>query len=529
MRDYRNEQELTRDLKGGRTEAVADERTVLERSAAALAVAKETVGETLQKGRALADIVKRNKDAPSRERAKESKDEAPLASLGKEDGGATSLNTSLSDASLNGGSLSPGGSRLLGTLRESAQNIAQRTDELKVHAQALRDELMERRHGDAFIGAAGIRFTVAAAWGGAAGWLYMQISETLIANPQAVAIPGGIPLVDAQGLQTLFLRLFLLGVVATTLMILPSFLIGRFSNAGVTRKADNFGAAIAKMLKSIDTDLERQRDILADTGLSESTIQNEVPKAHLKAEEAVLLFEEVGFLIEPSSNADSPSRDTLLQFEDYLRSATVVQQRTAAASSMFSGLLGIMIGVVLGFIATSIGIFGVAPQDALAQLDPPPGIGLYPLYALLAMGGAFAFFIAGPVSQTMMHGLGRDLRLERMRGALDTVRGAITSAEAPRARDIAQHVEALSEIFRVRLSKGAADKKQASDNEQPTWRQAPDEKPRFVETGFVSTPKSFLADHPQEIPADLEKQSPLRRFAPGLFKNSGDAPRRNER
>jgi hypothetical protein len=186
-------------------------------------------------------------------------------------------------------------------------------------------------------------------------------------------------------------------------------------------------------------------------------------------------------------------------------------------------LIGFLIGAFAGYIGVLAAYLG--SLDLALQRLGMPSLGLlesHPWALNSILLGIFFFIIAGALAEVLNRLFGKGERRRWLGDSLRAVRSCLTAGQAPRASDIAQRVEDLSEIFRVRLGKGrAAPAKSAAGSaalaseETPAWRK-PAEAPRFVGTSFQATPKPWLADPPAEARASRKN----------IFSLPGTGPKR---
>ncbi len=442
--------------------------------------------------------------------------------------------------------LSPGGRRLWTTLLASANGVAERSRRLRARAQDVAIALDRRRDGDA-VGVAvlirvlaGVAFVVVAAmmssqFGKAFQSLRIEETAALLAaegastiaelDPADVAaaearavdrVPPvmGVAPADVTGITSLFFLVGLWAIGAALLHYFASGLFGARSNAPIARASRAFGDAIASMLAEIGDSLEQSRSRLQTPGRGASEISRDVSEAHLAAEEAVLLFRDVDFLADDPHGRGWGGAGAVDRYREYL--GRVGARPTSRWLEYVT--IGVVIGTLFAAFAFPTALFftlerffeippGEARETISAQL-PQSALSKYPTFVTGFAWGLGVFAMAGVLGEAMSRPMNRGRRRVRLGQSLDTVRGAITKAEAPGARDIAMHVEALSAIFQERLaaskpgaaapSRAAAAGPASADftgaREGDGWRQDGDAAPRFVEPRFESAPKQWLAD-----------------------------------
>lgn len=382
---------------------------------------------------------------------------------------------------------------LLEDLTASAQKTRERSAELRMAAWRVRDALKRRALGEAFFDGQLLRLGVAAIW--AFGFLYFMWPYLSGLLDPADAQAGPVS-ADHRLIGRSFLYLTLIGAAAAVAPAFVGWAAGSFSDDAINSKAQEFGWRIARMLKEIDARLKAHRDALGDAQRRDSAVASEVSKAHLAAQEAMLLLNEVGFLFDEETRARPDSNDPAAQeFRRYLdRSAVVTESKLDLAywQGVLPGMIvGLLLGALLGALAI-LSVFKVEPVVLLQRIGFD-GLGAFakePVAVLAILGGGVLFAAAGDIGRAV-NSLARGKRNRELKAALMAVRSAITGDQAPRARDIAQRVEDLSEIFRTRIAKGGS---QVADHADiPQWRRAP-EAPRFVDPGFQAAPKAFVAE-----------------------------------
>lgn len=393
------------------------------------------------------------------------------------------------------GAVAGGGDRepLLDLLRQSARETAGWLEILEKDARRIGAALVDRRATDAFQLAQGIRVFIACLWAAAAVFLvFPHLAFRLAAKPlPAFALPEP----DAFALGSIFSVLFFLGAVGAYLPLFLAAMNDRFSSRAIVERSQNYGRRLAEILKRLDARLLHHRDALTAPGASDAEVAAEVARAHVTASAAIALFEELGFLIDDEDpRAQSAAVET---YRRYLH-ATAGYSENDLARKYVDGLIGgaiagLLFGAVFG-IAFALEAFGVVLGKSLGDLfGAMSGIEKYP-HALGAIlfGALTYFFLAEPLGEVLDDAAGRSQRRLRTDESLRAVRSAITGAEAPRARDIAQRVEDLSAIFRTRLARAPAGGAAHADDE-PAWRRPP-EAPRFVAPAFAAAPPLFRAD-----------------------------------
>ncbi|MBI1394296.1 MAG: hypothetical protein GC152_16330 [Alphaproteobacteria bacterium] len=541
VREYRTEEELRRD---GDLPA-----------SGAFAAAAERATRLFQQRAAKADAAQRTNGPQRADMADDRAAGARTATSAQ----AESLEVSFADVE-NDAALTSGGRRLWATLRKSATVVGERAERLRGYATGVDAALDRRRHGDDIAMATGFRLVLAAAFliiaatmtqrhdavvgpvlleenarlmaaGGYGNLGEASASERAAAEARAYErAPDveGVKAADVLDIAGLFSQFALLAGAAGLAHLLVGFVFGRLSIGPVLNASDAFGDAIADMLTTISRTLEDARARLQDRARNAGDVSRDVSEAHLAAEEAVLLYQEVGFLAENPRSTGGVGR-AIDRYRAYL---SALRQPTGERWIEFLSI-GIVIGVVIsttvivtaaasspsGGLVTLGSIFGL--EAAPTSSEPAaalPLLFLYPSKALLFFAGVAAFALGGAIGEALSTSFLGGVRRVRLRQSLDAVRGAITSAEAPKAKDIAMHVEALSAIFHERLA-GAeraaahptsvaassrsdhrpgvrhdpAAPPSADASAEAPWRAPADGTPRFAPPRFESAPKTWLA------------------------------------
>lgn len=417
---------------------------------------------------------------------------------------------------------------LLSFLMDSARQGAGRSAHLKECAKKIRKELRDRNEYSAFAAGQALRALVAFFWGGVCAWLFLQV-----AGPQFdIAVPVVIPPEDAKPLAKAFGTLFFIGFLAAAI---PYWIVqfqGRLDNARIIRASVQFGNQIVGMVTEFDRRLKNYRDILGSIKDNNDEVLAAVSEAHVTAQEAASLFYEVGFLFDQQdARLPAPADVGIEKYDGFLAERGLVSEKALDQSYRGGLLRGFLAGLIIGVFVGYVGVLAayVGSLDLALQRLGMPSLGLLEAYpwAINSIFFGIAFFlIAGSLAEALSDMLGAGERRRWLGDSLRAVRSSLTAGQAPRASDIAQRVEDLSEIFRVRLgkAKSAPAAKSASaalaafsEEETPAWRKAP-EPPRFVETGFQAAPKAWLADPPQEARAPRKN----------IFSPPGTAPKRGQ-
>lgn len=474
--------------------------------------------------------------------------------------------------------LSPGGQRLWTTLLASASGVTGRAARLRAIAQSVDAALIRRREGDNRIAAVWLRILTGAAFlvvavalnssfKNAFSPILIEETASLLASERVTAIEDlapadveaargrafdrmpsvmGVAPVDVAGVVSLFSLVGFAAIGAALLHRVFMAAVGATSNAPIARTSQSFGDAIASMLEEIGESLEEAKRRLQTGGRGASEISRDVSEAHLAAEEAVLLFREVDFLAE-DPHGRGWAGNAIDRYRAYLngvRSGVTDRWLEYVTVGAVIGVLFMVFAYPSFLFFTLDRFFEIPPDQAREMISaklPQSALSKYPKFAGGFAIGLGVFALAGVAGELLANTLSLGKRRTRLRQSLDTVRGAITSAEAPGARDIAMHVEALSAIFQERLaaskpmvvspmtpsasaaaqSAPPAPQTDASGADAGRWSRAGDSTPRFVEPRFESAPKQWFADD-SEAPRRLvgRRASPSKRGFPSF--GSGD-------
>jgi hypothetical protein len=413
---------------------------------------------------------------------------------------------------------------LLKFLMDSARQGAGRSAHLKDAAKKIRKELRDRNEYGAFSLGQSLRAIVAMIWVGIAVWLVLQV-----AGPQFdLSVPVVIPPADAKLLAKAFGTLGLIGFFAAAVPYYLVLVQGRLDNGRIVRASEHFGNQIARMVTEFDRRLGVYRDVLGNEKDNNDQVLAAVSEAHVTAQEAATLFHEVGFLFDQQDAGHAaPIDQGIEEYDRFLAESGAVSEKALGATyreGFFRGFFaGAIIGFFFGFIAVLSALAG--SLDLALQKLGMPSLGILEAYPwagnFVAFGIAF-FLLAGSIAETLVDMAGAGERRKWLGDSLRAVRSCLTAGQAPRASDIAQRVEDLSEIFRVRLgkaraapAKSAAGSAALASEETPAWRK-PAEAPRFVGTSFQATPKPWLADPPAEARASRKN----------IFSLPGTGPKR---
>ena len=395
------------------------------------------------------------------------------------------------------------GSPLYRYLDEASGEIVKRRLAMRQAATGVLDAINDRSDADVTVIANIVRIGIGFFWLFVAGWLYVQYTNAQISGAGVTA--GGIAIGEAQVMATLFASLAALAVAAGLATLALGAARGAFSEDYFVDSSKNYGRWVAKELKDFDARLTGHRGKLAEKHLANDDVAREVAEAHVTALEALTLFHDIGFVIDDDVE---PSAGAVRKYRDYLNGCAMVDPAVAKNGILAGGILGLVGGVAFGAVMGSVlmlEVLGVSPMVVLNKLGIGglDGFEKYPRALLAIIVPAAGIVVAGGVAELIAATLLGGDKARRLRQSLDALRGEITAAQAPRARDVSQRVEDLAEIFRVRLAKlpggGAAFEEDLGAGRYepaPSWRRGPEEAsaPRFVDPGFQSSPRPFLAD-----------------------------------
>lgn len=411
--------------------------------------------------------------------------------------------------------------RLINVLVDSADETTRRLDELRIASNSIGAALLRRREADVLEIAQWFRVVISFLWGGAAAFV---LWPHLVAKFNDTLAPlSAVPKDDAWALARMFGVLFLLGVLAAYLPLILAIMRGRFSPRGVIDRSQEYGRRLAGMLRGLDDRLRAHRAALGDSHKSNAEVATEVARAHVTAQSAILLFHELGFIVdEESAGRPVPFDAALKRYRGYLSRSSAPAENTLYQEYLSGlargGLAGLAFGAAFGAVGVLIAM-GIPLEIPLVEIFG--GIEDYPAaLALLIFGGLSYFFLAEPLAEIVAELGYAATRQERIAESLRAIRSTITGDQAPRARDIAQRVEDLAEIFRSRLSGGSTSAHhQAEERTDLPWRQAP-EAPRFALQSFDAAPPIFRVD--RQAPGEKKMFSGRRRNA--APKQSAKAP-----
>ena len=359
-------------------------------------------------------------------------------------------------------------------LERSAREITLRQARLEEEAMRLAATIRERLDGEATLITQGLRFCIVAFWavlavtlawisrGGSASWAPWI---------------GPISPDDAFRLTRAFAILAGAGFIVAFAVAALVFALGKGDNNRVRARAAWLGSEAGAFALDFDNELKRLREAMDDRKENPAAAVSELSRMHLTALEAAAFFRSVQFLTDERDEA-------MMKFRGFLRGAGA-----AGASTFEAYLLGLLSGVFFMGFFTQV--------EITLPVDIPDFSANYPWAVLSILLGAFAFAIAGLIVNVgrglLTAGAGRQARSE----ALDAVRSGFVSKNAPRIESVIQRIEDAVDVFQARLS-GWRPKSALGpepETETPAWRKPP-EGPRFVETGFAATPKTFLAEAP---------------------------------
>ncbi|MEL7491449.1 MAG: hypothetical protein AAGJ73_12090 [Pseudomonadota bacterium] len=412
-------------------------------------------------------------------------------------------------------------------LQTSARRNSDRISELGNLANGVKRTLIARASADTSQVAGMLRLFIAAAWIAVAIYFHQARTSALIDG--AGVTKSGMSVADASTIASTFFTLGGAGGLAAIALLMLVIARAISLKADIQSKSQNFGLRVAQMLKDYDARLKDHRDALADKARSDDSVAAEVSEAHVTAQEAMLLYEDVSFLADArAADSDEQMRGAVDTYRDYL-SGSGGGAAGAVSAAWTEGLgLGALIGALAGGgfgFSLLLNVSGYSAAEVLERLDFEiiSGFEQYPGLLFAIVGGATAFLLAGVLAGALSNLAFAPDRRDRLRESLNEIRGAVTGENAPRAADIARRVEDLSEIFRVRLmgrpigqalsgdapatAPGGRAVSASQTDDVPHWRR-PKEGARFVETAFEAAPRTWRTDA----------------YAQYAAKNSGRAP-----
>jgi len=393
-------------------------------------------------------------------------------------------------------------------LERSAQDIVRRADGLREDANQLVEKISARVEGEITVRAQAARYFIALGWLGVAGWLYVSAL-----NAQAddlSVLQNGMPVDDAFVLTRVFLVIALAGFGVAFLVNALATALGRADNKAVRRQGEALGHAIAGDSREFDRILTEMRDAM-DKRPDEAV--RYLSRAHLVALEACAYFREISFLTHTEGD------DARRQFAHFL------WRRPVNPDPGLSFLSGAIVSVLIYRFVDWYFFTERAPNPDATPLP----ITEYPWALAVLFLGGLAYAAVGVVFASIGGVIAGDTAGRARAEALDAVRGAFTSHEAPRPGDIIRRIEDAVDVFRARVGGRAASRAHDAEanhadaeNADPPWRNR-DSSAKFVETGFASAPQSWRADaYAKKFEAGEAQETGSKRGLLGLKNRSRD-------
>lgn len=386
-------------------------------------------------------------------------------------------------------------------LDDSAAAIAQRDGALTQTANDLVARIVDRISGEITLRAQGFRVLIGFLWFGLAAWLYVAAlnaqaaGETVLSGP----IVDGMAVGDALVLMRVFLIVAAAGLAVAFGIAAIANGLGRGDNRKVRAAGEALGLAVADDALEFDrvlTDLRSEMDRRAAAG----DAVTDLSRAHMTALEACAYFRRLPFLT--AEDNDQASR----QFSAFLYRRpvgfTVSDVGGAFATGAIVGALYIW--------------FSYVPQPEPVEPSTPLAIMRYPWAAAALMLGGLAYASAGALFSMMGDLAAGDAGKKARADALDAMRSAFTTREAPRPADIIRRINDAVDVFKARVAgarrtesdmtgPGGANQERRDNAgfmgeaaEIPAWRRR-DSSVTFVETGFQAAPAQWRTDPEENI------------------------------
>lgn len=393
-------------------------------------------------------------------------------------------------AFLDGGSDAGGGISLNIMLEDSATAIVQREEELNRGANRLISRIAERVSGEITLRVQGLRVLIGLAWLSIAAWLYISALNAQAAGQTTLA--NGMSVDDAYVLMRVFLIVAGAGLAVAYGIAALVHGFGRGNNRKVREEGEALGAAIAGDALEFDrmlTDLRGEMDRRAAAG----DAVTDLSRAHMTALEACAYFRRMPFL----NTEDRNQAET--QFRDFLHRRPIgfsIPDMLAAAA------LGATIGAFYIW-------FAYVPRPEPVEPVTPLAIMQYPWAVAALLLGGLAYASVG-LAFAIIGGLIAGNTAPKARAeALEALRSAFTTREAPRPADVIRRINDAIDVFKARVSArqhgGLQDSNQTpaddadfsgDEADSPAWRRR-DSSVKFVETGFQASPARWRTN-PEE-------------------------------
>lgn len=367
-------------------------------------------------------------------------------------------------------------------LERSAKDMVRRADDLREDANRLIAKIGERVEGEITVRAQAARYFIALGWLAIAGWLYVSALNAQADDLSVLAT--GMPVDHAFVLAKVFLFVALAGFGVAFLVNALTVGFGRADNKAVRAEGELLGHSIAGASREFDRILTDMRDAMDRRPHAADSVRD-LSRAHLVALEACAYFREITFLTHAEGD------DARRYFARFLWRRP--ENPHPAAPFLAGGLLTF-------FTYRFIDWYFLTERPAADVAAAPLPIAEYPWALGALLLGGLAFATVGLVFSVFGGLVAGDTAAKARAEALDALRGAFTSHEAPRPGDIIRRIEDAVDVFRARCGgRGSARSHDAATNHidsqeaDPPWRNR-DSSAKFVETGFQSAPQEWRAD-----------------------------------
>lgn len=384
-------------------------------------------------------------------------------------------------------------------LDDSAAAIARREGALNHAANDLVACIVDRISGEISLRAQGFRVLIGFLWFGLAAWLYVAALNAQAADASVLSGPvvDGMAVGDAFVLMRVFLIVAAAGITVAFGIAAIVNGLGRGDNRKVRAAGEALGLAVADDALEFDrvlTDLRGEMDRRAAAG----DAVTDLSRAHMTALEACAYFRRLPFL------TAEDSAQAARQFSAFLY--------RRPGGFMISDVIGAFaVGAIIGALYIWL---NYVPKPAPAEPATPLAIMQYPWAAAALMLGGIAYAGAGALFSMMGDLAAGDTAKKARADALDAMRSAFTTREAPRPADIIRRINDAVDVFKARVGgarnagggmTGPGGANQArrenadlmgEEAEIPAWRRR-DSSVTFVETGFQAAPAQWRTD-PEE-------------------------------
>ena len=399
-------------------------------------------------------------------------------------------------------------------LERSAHNIVIHARDLRDRTNVLVDSIGARAGGEVTLATQSLRFIIGGVWLLTAIWLYLSGSGALSGSLSAIS--SGMPAEEAMTLARTFLPIGIAGIGVAMAVAALVAATGNGANDKVRREAHDLGLFIAETAREFDNDLTHMREEMNRRGNPADAVVD-LSHAHLTALEATAYFREISFL------TGTEGEDAKLRFRHFL-------SRPSAGGSTIGGfLLGLAAGAII------VTMFA-GPKPELPVVSALPDIAKYPWAANLLLFGGILYALAGAILSIAGGAISAGAVSKARDEALDSLRGAFTSREAPRPADVIRRIEDAVDVFRARVGGRAVGAARSAQNgpaaatfdhngdgdDIPAWRKR-DSSAQFVETSFQAAPQTWRADaYAKKFKGDDPEKTGSKRGLLGLKKPPRD-------